>query len=577
MNFARLCVLLTFLAFGVNLSAQIFWDSQWAFGGGLTSDQVSFLGDKVESSIVPLNLSMDGGVMISDDDGTLLLYSNGCEVRNMLYELVENGEHLNPGAEQLSFCPGGTPLNQSMLLIPKPGTSGKYYLFLLNLDLPYLSDTNSFSVAPTILYFNEIDMYLNQGKGKVVLKNQIAIQDTFGRGSITAVRHGNGRDWFLVIPKSHTNCYFILLADQNGVTIQDTICTGRVWGDLDNLGQANFSPNGRFYARTHAKQGLHLFEFDRCTGDMVYYEELMQPDTIDAGAGVAFSSNSHHLYASIGSKLFQFDLLSDDISESKVLVAERTVGLPSEIKDFYQIQLAMNGKLYAGSTGSFNRLHVVHNPNVKGKSCRVELGGQQLQRSGFYSVPQFPSFRLGPDDFRSCDTLELDNLPVSYFQIDSVLSDESLTVRFRNLSYGEIKNYHWDFGDGFVSSEFEPIHAFLSPGVYDVCLTTSNDTFEHVYCRPFIHDLVGLGDQVFETSATIYPNPANDYLYISCEEQFSEPATFRIFTQDGQTVNSGELNEPETRVEVSGLVPGLYFSQISGGGEVWVRKFVIIR
>jgi len=31
--------------------------------------------------------------------------------------------------------------------------------------------------------------------------------------------------------------------------------------------------------------------------------------------------------------------------------------------------------------------------------------------------------------------------------------------------------WEWDFGDGEISTEFEPVHVFSSPGVYKVCLT----------------------------------------------------------------------------------------------------------
>jgi len=34
---------------------------------------------------------------------------------------------------------------------------------------------------------------------------------------------------------------------------------------------------------------------------------------------------------------------------------------------------------------------------------------------------------------------------------------------------------HWDFGDGFVTSEIEPIHLFLKAGSYNVTLTVFNE------------------------------------------------------------------------------------------------------
>lgn len=46
-------------------------------------------------------------------------------------------------------------------------------------------------------------------------------------------------------------------------------------------------------------------------------------------------------------------------------------------------------------------------------------------------------------------------------------------VFFTNLSFGG-DSYLWDFGDGNTSTEFEPIHIYENPGIYDVSLTVFN-------------------------------------------------------------------------------------------------------
>lgn len=53
----------------------------------------------------------------------------------------------------------------------------------------------------------------------------------------------------------------------------------------------------------------------------------------------------------------------------------------------------------------------------------------------------------------------------------------SLSTRFLDRSIsrdGTIAAYAWDFGDGSVSAEREPIHTFAAPGVYPVTLTVTN-------------------------------------------------------------------------------------------------------
>jgi len=56
-------------------------------------------------------------------------------------------------------------------------------------------------------------------------------------------------------------------------------------------------------------------------------------------------------------------------------------------------------------------------------------------------------------------------------------------IQFFNYSSGDIIETHWDFGDGSVSNEFEPVHYYEEPGVYEVCLTiTTSDSCSSEYC-----------------------------------------------------------------------------------------------
>src|SRR5690606_13439960 len=54
-------------------------------------------------------------------------------------------------------------------------------------------------------------------------------------------------------------------------------------------------------------------------------------------------------------------------------------------------------------------------------------------------------------------------------------------IFFENLSTpnpgGQITGYHWDFGDGTTSNQFEPSHIYDTPGVYEVQLTVRNECF----------------------------------------------------------------------------------------------------
>ena len=47
--------------------------------------------------------------------------------------------------------------------------------------------------------------------------------------------------------------------------------------------------------------------------------------------------------------------------------------------------------------------------------------------------------------------------------------------QFNQLSSGVFTNFEWDFGDGEMSSEYEPVHVYTQEGDYYVTLTASDD------------------------------------------------------------------------------------------------------
>lgn len=51
-----------------------------------------------------------------------------------------------------------------------------------------------------------------------------------------------------------------------------------------------------------------------------------------------------------------------------------------------------------------------------------------------------------------------------------VVSREERVVAFRDLSYGDVAQWSWDFGDGTSSTERHPLHRYEQPGEYIVTL-----------------------------------------------------------------------------------------------------------
>jgi len=340
---------------------------------------------------------------MSNENGNFLFASNGCKVVNAKKQIMENGDGINPGIIGDFYCPfGGSPLIQGVIAIPSPEGDSLYYVFNLDYDQPYVFDTMFYGVAPQRLYYQKIDMTHDSGYGAIVLKNQIAILDTFARGYIKAVRHANGKDWWIIVPKSHSNCYFLVPITSEGVQPAQLKCSGKVWTDDDSGGQAVFTPDGKKYIRFNWWNGLNIFNFNTATGDLSNPIDIMFPnDTINYVGGAAVSSNSRYLYVCARKKVYQFDLQAPNVEDSKVLVAVYDGYQNPNSTIFYLAALAPDSKIYISSTSSTLNLHVINKPNCPGLSCELEQHGVVLPAYNFATIPNMPHYGISNDN---CDS-----------------------------------------------------------------------------------------------------------------------------------------------------------------------------
>lgn len=82
-----------------------------------------------------------------------------------------------------------------------------------------------------------------------------------------------------------------------------------------------------------------------------------------------------------------------------------------------------------------------------------------------------------------CETIVAVNEPVADF---TSIGDPE--VAFIDLSTGSPDTYLWNFGDGFTSTETDPVHNYLANGTYNVCLTVANIAGSDTHCENIIID-----------------------------------------------------------------------------------------
>jgi hypothetical protein len=355
-----------------------------------------------------LNLHCTDAV-ISDSSGNLLFYTNGMYVANRNFQIMPNGDSINPGDLYNYYGNMGYRTPQGAIILRKPGTDNIYYIIHEKLEW----SAEYFIICPGI-HYSIIDMNLCDGLGDVIDKNIPLLIDSLEYGCITATRHANGRDWWIIVPEFLHNQYYKFLLTTNGIILYGTQTIGSPSINME-VGQACFSPDGTKYVRfagtdVNIPYRLEVFDFDRCSGMLSNYRNLWYVDSAWT-CGVAISANSRYMYTSAETHIDQYDLQAEDIAASRVIVAEYD-GFVDPLfslgsTHFFQAQLAPDNKIYLSATNGVQYLHVIENPNLPGLACNVQQHSVHLNTFNGMSLPNFPNFRLGAMPCSVCDSLGL--------------------------------------------------------------------------------------------------------------------------------------------------------------------------
>ncbi|WP_242085768.1 T9SS type B sorting domain-containing protein [Aestuariivivens sediminis] len=432
--------------------------------------------------------SSEGCATISDSNGNLLFYTDGVTIWDRRHGVMPNGLGLY----------GHKSSTTSALIVPKPGSSSRYYIFTVDQPSYYLKDTK---IIHGINY-TEVDMQLNNGFGDVVPNRMNIHLKTYddtnllekeykSTEKLTAVSHSDGSSiWVITFFINRFYAFKI----GNGVNENPVVSTAtktvnpEVNDDGANvtaIGYLKASPNGKQVAIAHSSTRLGnprngskrsgqvlLYDFNNATGEVSNQRQLFSNGY---PYGVEFSPNSKRLYITnnvfdesdnfIESNLFQFDLESANIEASRKTISVSRMFAGA-------LQLALNGKIYRAGypvLSSGSSLSVIHLPNYLGSSCdykqnAVSLGGKAVQ----LGLPPFvQSLFLYTFDYEStCLGYDTHFFITSEEPYDGVV---------------------WDFGDGHQSTDIDPYYKYEAPGVYTVSLTLS---FNGVESAPLLKQII---------------------------------------------------------------------------------------
>ncbi|MBK8564855.1 MAG: PKD domain-containing protein [Saprospiraceae bacterium] len=510
---------------------------------------------------------------VCDSDGKLIFYSNCEEIFNANHETMENSEGFNDYPFHLGY--DGLPTLQGILGFQSVSNPDQYYLVHSRID--YKEFNGEYYGILIGIYYTKIDMEGDGGLGMVVEKDVTIVEDTLNYGMLTATRHANGRDWWILSQELNSNRCLRVLLDPTGFHVLPSQAVGETVSSI-GLGQACFSPDGSRYVRNMMLGGtadddyIDIYDFDRCTGLLSNHVRFPYGSGVLLGGGAAISPNNRFMYAAHRNHVYQYDLWASDVIGSKDTVAVYDGFLDQgwNATSFYMAQAAPDGKIYINTTVGTHYLHIVENPNEKGAACNLRQRGVFLPTINFYSIPNFPNYRLGPLDGSPCDTLGLDNHPVAFYRYDQDTTDY-LSVRFTDLSYYEPTEWFWDFGDHTTSNNPNPIHEFPSDGTYEVCLTVSNQYDTSSFCRTLI---IGTGISATTEAqpldlVSVFPNPASTATNFRLGGDYlPRAAMLRLYSATGQPVRSQRLLAGWSVVGLEGLAKGMYFWEVRDNDRV---------
>jgi hypothetical protein len=557
-------------------------DSNWIFGSyGISADWAgfnyfSFNEDSLK--IIRKNEKIESFswtcTALSDKNGDLSLISNGMNIYSSNLDIIENGNRINFNdfwkINELELDNGkrvslGLQLSQGMLMLPWPDRDSVIWLtpnwVLINGNI-----TGDYIKG---VFFGIVDN--SSEKPNVVLKDSLIMLDSVST-SLQACRHANGRDWWIVLGSHNKSKLYTYLLDPSGLKRIHTYNSKLNY--IFGTGQTCFSPQGDKFAMFEIigafgllDQGhLSILDFDRCTGEFsnLRYKKIKGEGFL---VGCSISQSGQYLYTGNSTTLTQYDLFSNDILKSEKIVA-KSDGFKSEYNEVYKqenyfifMQLAPDGKIY-GPGGNTLHMHRMEYPDEGGESCTMTQHAINTVNNSS-TIPNFPYFRLGPEDGSSCDTLGLDNNPIAKFRYEPDTTDH-LRVRFTDLSYFRPEKWTWDFGDGTTFDGKKPYwHKFPKNGTYNVCLTVSNENSSNTTCRLVTIGTTGIDGIEAEgiggkEVVSIFPNPVETEMLLTISEYIPEHGIVEVYDMMGRMVKKLRVYYGWNNIDIQNLAVGNY-------------------
>ncbi|HXH18352.1 MAG TPA: PKD domain-containing protein, partial [Chitinophagales bacterium] len=164
------------------------------------------------------------------------------------------------------------------------------------------------------------------------------------------------------------------------------------------------------------------------------------------------------------------------------------------------------------------------------------------------------------------------------YEVSAVVAKENEPVSFINHSSGALR-FEWHFGDGNISSEANPVHAYMLPGEYKVTLLAENDdcTGSKTCAITVLKNdnaFLGIDESNENNAVKIYGYESR--VYIEFGEKISGSAVIDIFNVLGKRLV--ETNVPAVATHILESPPsesGCFFIRVLTEKGNFIRKVLL--
>lgn len=472
------CIVPILLAFNVHAQQNNNWTFGKEQGLNFNNDTLTLFNSDLNSEFK--NSMRGNSATISDCDGNLLFYSNGQMVWNKNHDTMDNGN--------LISSQGNITYNKSnVIVIPFPSSVDKFIVAYFN-QHTRLDIVNG-------LYYSIVDMSLNSGLGRVILKDSLLGHVDYSNTHLTWAKHANDTN-FWIIAASSADSLKVYELNSSGINPQakshqiNTYDLGKPKGNV-YMGylRMNHANNKLLIINNKLSESnltgvLREFNFNRSTGGISNEKTLFTQSDLGSGwdlLNAQYSPNDSLIFilttnynnyrwnnALELNKIVQLELSSN---KKRTVHTLNRFNFQSTLTPYsWLMQNTPNGRMVVVMSG---HLYVINKPNKIGSQSEVKFI-QDIYK------PFSKGVHWEPYDIATTYTTDR----ILYFNQDAKLGKCQDTVAYTYLGDSTFYKLVWHWGDGDSTVVLPPNiktgevfkHRYKQDGTYQVRLQSFHAT-----------------------------------------------------------------------------------------------------